>query len=401
MILRPLSHPVIENNFFWNFINLKIIKTAKDGLSTELETLANYLTDLHQYTVVNFEAFRKILKKHDRHTDMVASPWFLARCKQQPFYSSSKKFGNMLVRFSNCCAKVRTILNINSNLIEENVQENKQVQRYWIKKENIMKVKTMIVQHLPIQFDSTGRGSAGSSNKPILMKKEDQTDSVLITTTYYENVKTMESYESRLKRTEGASLIRFRSYEDNNEFISVERKVHHSSFGGSTKQSFHLFTTDIFDFIRGVYKVDDFKYYLEEKDQSEEFIDAQSHLFNEIQHEIVNKKLVPTITTTYYRSVFHSSNKYLKISIDTDIHMVKDLLSISPDGKWRKSDIQITEDDVHEFPYAVLEIQYIPDTLFVFLLPSLSLSFSSFIPLLAFPLHSLFLLIHSLPHLNT
>ena len=221
---------MVEKEFHGKVAQLRQVlnkPTAKDGLSTELESLANYLTDLHQYTVVNFEAFRKILKKHDRHTDMVASPWFLARCKQQPFYSSSRKFGNMLVRFSNCCAKVRNILNINSNLIEENVEQNKnyQVKRYWIKKENIMKVKTMIVQHLPIQFDSIGRGNANDSpNKPILMKKEDQTDSVLISTTYYENIKTMESYDSRLKRLEGASLIRFRSYEDNNEFISVERK---------------------------------------------------------------------------------------------------------------------------------------------------------------------------------
>merc|ERR1712137_896098 len=86
-----------------------INKARAEALDEHIDQLGQNITDIYEYTLVNFTVFRKILKKHDRYTDMVASPWFLARCKEQPFYTSSDELGNLLVKYSQCCSKARAL----------------------------------------------------------------------------------------------------------------------------------------------------------------------------------------------------------------------------------------------------------------------------------------------------
>uniref|UniRef100_A0A7S4I8N1 SPX domain-containing protein n=1 Tax=Vannella robusta TaxID=1487602 RepID=A0A7S4I8N1_9EUKA len=331
--------------------NFDSTQTKKQALVKEIQHLATQLTDLYEYTLVNFTAFRKILKKHDRHTDMVASPWFLARCKQQPFYSSSKQFGNMLVKLSNCCSVARSILGEEASVVVDQGMSSIPVStRYWIKPEDVMRVKTMIVQHLPVHMLTST-----SSRFP-----REATDSVAISSCYYDNPDTLESYESRVRRTEGAVAIRFRTYENGDE-VYAERKTHHENFSGSFKERFDLGPGDVFDFIRGTYKLEDFVNYLEQEEQSEEYISTACKLFAEVQSEIAQRGFAPTLRTTYRRSAFQDpKSSIVKIAIDTNVQMIKENLKLENDGKWCKSDLDISEDDVHEFPYAVMEVKLQP-----------------------------------------
>lgn len=80
-------------------------------------------------------------------------------------------------------------------------------------------VKTMIIKHLPIDvFDKTSLRSSS-----------------LITSVYYDN-DDMDLYHERLKKLEGARVVRMRTYGVAPwNTVFVERKIHHDSWVGETR----------------------------------------------------------------------------------------------------------------------------------------------------------------------
>lgn len=318
-----------------------------------MDKLAEKLTDLHEYTHVNFTGFLKIMKIHDEATDMVAGPWFLARCKEQPFYCSSNELGNILVKLSQCYTKARSLKG-NSEEAKEVVEGGRQnfqrnTTKYWVKLEDIMRVKTLIAKHLPVNIFTP-------KNARFI---KDRTDSAYISSCYYDN-DDLELYDGRLRKTQGAIALRFREYAGGKE-IFVERKTHIESWvtgAASIKERFDIDPSDVFDFVRGAYKREDFIKKLKERKKSEDAIKDACKLFDEIQSVILQKKLVPTVTTACYRTAFQiPGNANVRISIDTNLQMIKENLNLYNDGKWRKDHMQISEEDVHDFPYAVLEVK--------------------------------------------
>merc|ERR1712100_564293 len=81
-----------------------------ENLDRQIDDLTEKLTNLHEYTLINYTGFREILALHDNHTGMVASPWFLATCKEQAFYRSSDALGFLLVKLSQCCTIARGLM---------------------------------------------------------------------------------------------------------------------------------------------------------------------------------------------------------------------------------------------------------------------------------------------------
>ena len=136
---------------------------------------------------------------------MVASPWFLARCKQQPFCSSTK-FGNLLIQFNKICSKAK-FEHVHKDLKMNPTTPTHSIQ-FWVKQENVMKVKTLVAKHLPI-FLLTST----SAKFP-----KDASDSTNLQSTYYDNPSTLECYESRLKAIDGATSIRFRRFQNSYSF---------------------------------------------------------------------------------------------------------------------------------------------------------------------------------------
>jgi len=327
---------------------------TEESLIQHMDKLAEKLTDLHEFTHVNFTGFKKIIKKHDRYTDMVASPWFLERCKEQTFYCSSNELGNMLVKLSACYTQARQLMGKAEEAKEviEGGRQNFQrtTTKYWVKQEDIMRVKTLIAKHLPVNI---------FTSKSARFRTE-QTDSAYISSCYYDNPDTMELYEGRLRKTQGAIALRFREYAGGKE-IFVERKTHIESWvtgAASIKERFDLDPSDVFDFIRGTYKTEDFIKRLKERKKSEEDIKDAVKLFEEAQYVILQHNLLPTMTTAYYRTAFQiPGNANVRISIDTNLQMIKENMRLYNDGKWRKDAFQISEEDVHDFPYAVLEVK--------------------------------------------
>ena len=285
---------------------------------------------------------------------MVASPWFLATCKEQAFYRSSDALGFLLVKLSQCCTIARGLMgNVEEakTVVEGGMQHfQRNTTKYWVKQEDIMRVKTLIVKHLPVNIFTSKSARF----------KEEKTDSASISSCYYDNPATMELYEGRLRKSQGAIALRFRQYAGGKE-IFVERKTHQESWvtsGGSVKERFDLDPSDVFDFIRGAYRTENFIKKLKDQKKSEEAIQAAVKLFEEIQWVILDRHLVPTMTTAYHRTAFQiPGDARVRISIDSNLQMIKEKLKLYNDGKWRKDPIQIAEEDIHDFPYAVLEVK--------------------------------------------
>ena len=323
-------------------------------MNAYIDQLTVRLTDLHEYTLINYTGFRKILKKHDKLTGMVASPWFLARCKEQPFYCSSNELGYMLVKLSQCCSTARALMGNAEEakvVVEGGLQHfQRNTTKYWVKHEDVMRVKTLITKHLPVNIFT----SKSARFRP------EKTDSAYISSCYYDNPSTMELYEGRLRKTQGAIALRFREYAGGNE-IFVERKTHQESWvnsSGSIKERFDLDPSDVYDFVRGTYKTENFIRRLHDQKKDPQAIQAAVQLFEEIQFVILNRNFVPTMTTACYRTAFQiPGDARVRISLDSNLQMIKENLKLANDGKWRKDDMQISEEDIHDFPYAVLEVK--------------------------------------------
>ena len=230
----------------------------------------------------------------------------------------------------------------------QNFQRN--TSKYWVKKEDIMRVKTIVTENLPINIFT-------SDSSRFL---QEPTDSAFISSVYYDNPNTMELYEGRLRKSQGAIAVRFRKYEHGEE-IFVERKTHHESWitgSSSIKERFDLDPSDVYNFVRGTYKSDDFTKRLETQGKSEKAIKEAVKLFEEIQQAIILRHLVPCVTTACDRTAFQiPGDAKVRISLDIDLHMIKESLKLKNDGKWCKDQFQISEEDIHNFPYAILEVK--------------------------------------------
>lgn len=84
------------------------------------------------------------------------------------------------------------------------------------------------------------------------------------------------------------------------------------------------------------------------------------NLCTEVQNEMVSRKLLPMMTTIYYRTSFqlHNSNT-VRSTLDCQLRMVDENSCrhrVAP-GDWYKALDNETNKQIHEFPYAVLEIK--------------------------------------------
>ena len=97
--------------------------------------------------------------------------------------------------------------------------------KYWVKTEDVSRVKYAILRHLPVFLQKTSTG---------------ESDSQLTNSVYVDNDQ-LELYQGRLDKTPGAIALRLRWYGANEpSIVFVERKTHRDSWTGevSVKERF-------------------------------------------------------------------------------------------------------------------------------------------------------------------
>lgn len=328
-------------------------------LEADLSDIIADVHDLAKYTQLNYTGFQKIIKKHDKQTQIALRPSFATRLKAKPFFQDN--YDAFIVTLSRLYDLVRTRGQpVKGDSAAGGAQQNfvRQTTKYWVHADNITEVKLIILKHLPVLVFNPN-------------KEFEEADSA-ITSIYYDNVDTWELYEGRLKKTEGAEAIRLRWYGGmQNETIFVERKTHREDWTGekSVKARFTLKEKNVNDFMAGKMTVEQaFAKMRKDGKKSEKEIADLEQLAREIQYRVITRKLVPVTRSFYHRTAFQlPGDARVRISLDTELTMVRE---DNLDGRqragnnWRRMDIgidwpfsQLPASDVERFPYAVLEVK--------------------------------------------
>lgn len=345
-------------------------QNASEETDTDLEEdfelleqdLSDVIADVHdlaKYTQLNYTGFQKIIKKHDKQTQIFLRPTFSTRLKAKPFFQDN--YDALIVKLSRLYDLVRTRGNpIKGDSAAGGGQQNfvRQTTKYWVHPDNITELKLIILKHLPVLVFNPN-------------KEFEEKDSA-ITSIYYDNPDTWELYMGRLKKTEGAEAIRLRWYGGmENETIFMERKTHREDWTGekSVKARFTLKEKNVNAFLAGKMTVEEvFSKMRKEGKKSEKEINDLAQLAREFQYRVVTRSLVPVTRSFYHRTAFQlPGDARVRISLDTELTMTREdnLDGRQRAGKnWRRMDIgidwpfsQLPDSDIERFPYAVLEVK--------------------------------------------
>ena len=298
---------------YFNFYNYQLKLLYNKDIE---KSLINDIIKLNQFAYLNQTAVRKIIKKHDKSSDnKLYSAW-----KYKIKYKTYKQMFSLLNQISDLYKNQhQNDLNI---VIDQNNFVRKSF-KFWIKPENIVKVISQIIEHLPIYTFDENSDMLGQIDS-IYLDNED----------HY-------CYNTRLIKQQGSKLVRIRWYNDEKDKVFIERKVHCENWTlkESEKNRFIIEEENVLSFLKGVFKP---------------AIDNNS-LASEVQQFILEKKLFPVIRTSYKRIAFQLENTNdVRISLDTDLTMIKEKISHLD---WFTSYQNLKEKEIHRFPFSVLEVK--------------------------------------------
>ena len=192
--------------------------------------------------------------------------------------------------------------------------------KFFVRPDRIVDVIAEVIPHLPIYT----------------FAKSDQAlcpiDSVYLDDTMHT------SYQHRLLKRENNKLVRLRWYGKDRRKVFCERKVHHESWSGrdSSKKRFELRGRDVLPFLRGQ-KVPD------------------RPIAHQIHDIVRSKQLHPSVRTSYKRLAFQKQgSNAIRLSLDTNLTMIRETTSHL---EWFTPENELSDEDVHYFPFAILEIK--------------------------------------------
>ncbi|KAG1743956.1 SPX-domain-containing protein [Suillus paluster] len=329
------------------------------GLEEEVATLVADVHDLALYTKLNITGFLKILKKHDKLTNLPLKPTFIQDyLEERPFYKYN--WDALIVKLSKLYDLVRTRghpVQGDSSAGGNQSAFVRQTTKYWVHPDNLVPLKLAILRHLPVLVFNA--------------EKEFEQKDAAITSIYFDN-EDLELYLGRLEKTEGAEAIRLRWYGDTDvKTIFVERKTHREDWTGekSVKARFPIKEHLVNAFLRGEYTMDAELQALADKGKKTQAeVDSMIQLASEVQYRILTKQLQPVMRTFYNRTAFQlPGDPRVRISLDTELTMARednwDSRSRAGDN-WRRTDIgidhpfdQLPAEDKELFKYGVLEVK--------------------------------------------
>jgi SPX domain protein involved in polyphosphate accumulation/uncharacterized membrane protein YidH (DUF202 family) len=192
--------------------------------------------------------------------------------------------------------------------------------KYFVRPEALIDVVAEVIPHLPV-YTFTDEAPALCSVDSVYLDDTEHT-----------------TYQQRLLKRENSKLVRLRWYGNDQRHIYVERKVHHESWTGqdSSKNRFHLSNRQVLPFLRGQNVPD-------------------RPIAREIHGIVASNRLYPTVRTSYKRLAFQKrGSNTVRVSLDTELTMRRETTSHL---EWFTPEGELSDSDVHQFPFAVLEIK--------------------------------------------
>lgn len=195
----------------------------KDDVEQRSEEIANDFLRLEKYVNINLMGIHKILKKHDKNLPAFACrAHYVNRVHAQAWVRGD--YSDIVVRLSNIYAALR-----DDHVAQENQDASqsflRSTSKYWVKTEDVSRVKYAVLRHLPVFLQKTSTG---------------ESDSQFTNSVYVDNDQ-LELYHGRLDKTPGAIALRLRWYGPGDPtVVFVERKTHNDTWTGevSVKERF-------------------------------------------------------------------------------------------------------------------------------------------------------------------
>jgi SPX domain protein involved in polyphosphate accumulation/uncharacterized membrane protein YidH (DUF202 family) len=313
-------------------------------LEAEAKQLGTDFISLEKFVNLNYQAFEKLLKNHDRLLpNTPCHQFYMAKLRNQDWIKSD--FSDVFVALSDCHSLLRQD---DSGVANNDAAQNfiRNTKKYWVPTEHVSTVKHLILQHLPVFRMWSGSG-----------------DSQLVNSVYFDN-RQMQLYHGRMDKTPGAIALRLRWYGTEIKTVYVERKTHLDSWTGNTsvKERFALEPEQVVPFCNGSYKVNEFADDMKRKGKKDADIQAACKLFSQIARVIESKQLGPTVRTQYMRTAFQIPfDSSVRISLDTNLAMVREDTcgyAQTITERWRRDErIPVKASEHTHFPHAVLEVK--------------------------------------------
>ncbi|KAI8343323.1 VTC domain-containing protein [Chlamydoabsidia padenii] len=338
------------------------IKDAYDSLADMLTEILFDINDLSKYQQLNMTALEKLVKQHDKHTHLdLRTRYHGALLEKWPL--DKIHFDVLIVRISNmqdiCRLKGHPRSKLDYSQGEDQTAFERATSKYWIHPDNITEVKSIILMYLPIHVFN--------------QRKTYEHSDAAVSSVYFDNAK-FDLYSERLQRDEGAEAIRFRWYGAATDDIYIERKTHHAPWlnGSSVKDRFRVKDSQVNAFLQGQYTPTDLINDLKTKTKlDQDAIEQNAFIANGVQESVQHRHLKPMCRVFYNRTAFQlPGDQRLRLSLDHNLTFIRE---DDLDGKarrwatngqeqWRRMDLgvdypfrHIDPNDIHRFPYAVLE----------------------------------------------
>lgn len=162
---------------------------AVDDISVSLQKFENYVN-------LNYMAFSKILKKHDKFSTCHCRMPYLMKIQSQIFLRDNK-----MTHIVKSISDMRATLEgqgvtAGAQTFDPNQKGGasfiRRTTKYWVRTKDVLKVKMFILR-----------------NRPIYKFTDGASDADLVSSVYFDNEQ-LELYEGRLKKFQGAIAIRIR-----------------------------------------------------------------------------------------------------------------------------------------------------------------------------------------------
>lgn len=131
-----------------------------EAIRQKADDAAKSFLTLEKYVNINFMGFHKILKKHDKNLPLHAcKQFYINRMHNQAWVRGD--YSDVVVRLSAIYSALR-----NDHAAEENKDASQSFLRsttkYWVRTEDVSKVKYAILKHLPVFLQKTSTGESDS-----------------------------------------------------------------------------------------------------------------------------------------------------------------------------------------------------------------------------------------------
>ncbi|KAF9356499.1 hypothetical protein BGX26_005191, partial [Mortierella sp. AD094] len=361
---------------------------------SEINKITQDLQDLARFQRLNYTAFLKIIKKHDKHTGFTLRAYFMNhQLNSQPFHKEN--FSSLVSRLSSLFSIVRTgtapafskAQSIDSE--EDEVLEHPgyipKKSTFWVHPDCLMDLKMLILKYLPlVVYEPTP--SLNSSHRSTSQLNTYLASESPVSTIYLDSPG-FDLYMSQIEQHGKSETVRLRWYGSEKKHMWVEHQQRTTTFSNATassstspppvleeptvtKHRFQIKSKYVPKLVQGAAKIDKV---VEQMRRSGQKTEQEIQQFEEstriVQSRIKKRGLQPVTQTFFNRTAFQvPGDARVRITIDSDVVMVREK-AISPselyERPWDPTDLQaenypfsqIREQDIVRFPYAIMQIR--------------------------------------------